>query len=437
MRYCVLGPLSVLDAEDEEVDLGGPRQRAVLARLLVSRGRVVPADRLVADLWNGEPPPRALGALQAYVSHLRRALEPDRAPRSPATTLVSVPPGYALRAAADDIDARVFEAELSAAAQAADPRDALALLDKALGRWRGPAYAGMATEPWAQPEAVRLTELRDHARERHAAALLDSGQPAAAVADLESLVAVQPLREESWRLLALALYRDGRQGDALAALRRARAILDQELGVRPGPVLRELEAAILRHDASLAARVPTVAAVGIGQPGMAASAATPTGAVIAIPGQRANEPAEGAGWAEIKVGIVGRDAELAKLRAGADTVLLTGTPRLALVSGEAGIGKTELVATLADGLAKAGWRTAFGRFPEAEWVPALWPLIELTRGLVADFSPTDAERAAAAPLRDMTAADDLAGAADRFRMHEALASYLARFSHQTPLLDRA
>ncbi len=244
----------------------------------------------------------------------------------------------------------------------------------------------------------------------------------------------EPLREESWRLLALALYRDGRQGDALAALRRARAILDQELGVRPGPVLRELEAAILRHDASLAARVPTVAAVGIGQPGMAASAATPTGAVIAIPGQRANEPAEGAGWAEIKVGIVGRDAELAKLRAGADTVLLTGTPRLALVSGEAGIGKTELVATLADGLAKAGWRTAFGRFPEAEWLPALWPLIELTRGLVADFAPTDAERAAAAPLRDMTAADDLAGAAERFRMHEGLASYLARFSHQTPLL---
>src|SRR6478735_4827044 len=130
MEFLVLGPLAVRGPSGEPVELGGPRQRAVLARLLAAGGQVVPAERIVDDLWQGEPPPRALGALQAYVSHLRRAIEPDRAPRAPARVLVSAAPGYALLAPDGTVDADAFADDLRAAESAARPEDALAALDR-------------------------------------------------------------------------------------------------------------------------------------------------------------------------------------------------------------------------------------------------------------------------------------------------------------------
>ncbi|MEV4461719.1 BTAD domain-containing putative transcriptional regulator, partial [Microbispora sp. NPDC049633] len=245
IAFGVLGPVTAWDGAGAAIALKGPRHRAVLARLIVARGRVVPVTRLVDDLWD-EPPAGALGAVRTFVAALRRALEPDRPPRTPARLLVTEGPGYALRAETDAVDSWRFEHAV-AAAVALPPQDALGRLEEALGWWRGPAYAEFADEDWARAERSRLAELRLHAVERRAEALLALGRAAEAVPDLDAHTAGHPWREEAWRLLALALYRGGRQGDALAVLRRARALLVDELGVDPGPGLRRLETDILRQ----------------------------------------------------------------------------------------------------------------------------------------------------------------------------------------------
>ncbi|MYV99647.1 BTAD domain-containing putative transcriptional regulator, partial [Streptomyces sp. SID3343] len=253
LTFRVLGALEAWDG-DRRADLRGPRHRAVLARLVLARGHVVPVDRLIEDLWHGESPHRALGSVQTFVSHLRRALEPDRAPRTPSAVLVTAPPGYAFRVGKDEVDAWRFEAQVHRAGTllgAGAAEDALRELTAALDLWRGPAYAQFADEPWARPEAARLEELRLVAVERRAEAGLAIGQASGIVPGLEAHAAAHPLREESWRLLALALYRCARQGDALAVLRRVRAALRDELGVEPGARLQRLEADILAHAADL------------------------------------------------------------------------------------------------------------------------------------------------------------------------------------------
>ncbi|MFF9270934.1 AfsR/SARP family transcriptional regulator [Streptomyces rochei] len=248
VTFGVLGPVTAERAGDA-LALKGPRHRAVLARLILARRRVVPLDRLVRDLWE-EPPPRAVGAVRTFVGDLRRALEPDRPPRAPARLLVTEGPGYALRAAPDDVDAWRFEAAVAEAdrlpaAQAPDR------LRAALAQWRGPAYAEFAGEEWTRGERSRLTELRLRAIERRAEILVDLGRAAEAVPDLDAHLTEHPWREEAWRLLALALYRTGRQADALAVLRRARDLLARHLGVDPGPGLRRLEARVLAQDPDL------------------------------------------------------------------------------------------------------------------------------------------------------------------------------------------
>jgi DNA-binding SARP family transcriptional activator len=318
VRFGVLGPLVAEDARGP-VDVKGPRHRAVLARLLIARGRVVPVDVLVEDLWE-TPPDGAVGALQTFVSALRRAVEPDRPPRAPARLLVTDGRGYALRT--DDVDARRFEADVTACGELLDrhrPVDALSRVDTALALWRGPAYAGFDDQPWARAEITRLTELRLLALERRAAALLAVGRAREAVPDLEAHVGDHPWREDGWRLLALALYRAGRQGDALAALRRARRVLADELGVDPGPGLRQVEADILAHAPHLTDQ----------------ATATTT--------------------------LVGRAGEMA--------ALTSATHGLVLVSGDAGSGKTALVEAFA---AARGGTTAWAANPE-DGTPAAWP----------------------------------------------------------------
>ncbi|MEU5861556.1 BTAD domain-containing putative transcriptional regulator [Nonomuraea sp. NPDC047529] len=252
--FGVLGPVVAWDDEGEPIPLKGPRHRAVLARLIVARRRVVPVTRLVEDLWD-DPPPDAVGAVRTFVAALRRALEPGRPPRAPARLLVTEGPGYALRAAPDAVDAWRFEQAVTGGPP--EP----ARLEEALGWWRGPAYAEFADEDWARAERARLTELRLHAVERRAEAQLALGRAAEAVPDLDSHVAEHPWREDAWRLLALALYRTGRQGDALAVLRRARTLLVEQLGVDPGPRLRRLESDILHQDRGLAAPADATARV--------------------------------------------------------------------------------------------------------------------------------------------------------------------------------
>ncbi|MFQ6142522.1 BTAD domain-containing putative transcriptional regulator [Streptomyces seoulensis] len=257
VRFGVLGPV-VAEGDGGPLDLKGPRHRAVLARLLVARRRVVPVARLVADLWP-EPPAGAVGALQTFVAALRRALEPDRPPRAPARLLVTEGPGYALRTAPDTVDARRFETAVTDAARL-PPGQALDRLEQALAWWRGPAYAEFADEDWTRAERARLAALRLNAEEQRAATRLRLGRAAEAVPDLEAHVTAQPGREEAWRLLALALYRTGRQGDALAVLRRARATLVEQLGVDPGTALRRLEADVLAQSPGLEAPEETAAA---------------------------------------------------------------------------------------------------------------------------------------------------------------------------------
>jgi DNA-binding SARP family transcriptional activator len=245
VTFGVLGPVAAWDSAGEAIALKGPRHRAVLARLITARRRVVPVTRLVEDLWT-DPPPNAVGAVRTFVSALRRALEPERVPRTPSRLLVTEGPGYALRADDNAVDAWGFERAV-AAATARPPSERADRLAQALGQWRGPAYADFADEAWARAERSRLTELRLHAVERRAEAQLAVGLAAEAVPDLDAHVTEHPWREDAWRLLALALYRTGRQADALAVLRRARDLLTEQLGVDPGPRLRRLESDILHQ----------------------------------------------------------------------------------------------------------------------------------------------------------------------------------------------
>ncbi|WP_405797463.1 BTAD domain-containing putative transcriptional regulator [Streptomyces sp. NBC_01506] len=253
--FGVLGPVSA-GLQESPIALKGPRHRAVLARLIVARRRVVPVDRLVADLWADSPPKGAVGAVQTFVADLRRALEPDRPPRAPARLLVTEGPGYALRAEPDAVDAWRFETAVGEAAKL-PPARALPRLDGALELWRGPAYADFAHEEWVRGERARLAELRLRSVERRADAQLALGLAAEAVPDLDAHLTDHPWREDAWRLLALALYRTGRQGDALAVLRRARSTLVEQLGLDPGPGLRRLEADILAQDPALGAAAKT------------------------------------------------------------------------------------------------------------------------------------------------------------------------------------
>ncbi|MFE6945042.1 BTAD domain-containing putative transcriptional regulator [Streptomyces chartreusis] len=241
----VLGPVTAWDRDGNTIALKGPRHRSVLARLIVARGRVVPVAHLVDDLWD-DPPADPVGALRTFVAALRRALEPDRSPRAPARLLVTEGPGYALRVPTDAVDAWWFERAVADAGKL-PPEEATVRLDEALGRWRGPAYAEFAEQPWARADSRRLTELRLHAVELRAEALMSLGEADRAAADLRAHGAEHPWRENAWRLLALALYRTGRQADALEVLRGARTLLADQLGIDPGPGLRALEEDILQQ----------------------------------------------------------------------------------------------------------------------------------------------------------------------------------------------
>jgi DNA-binding SARP family transcriptional activator len=282
----VLGPVAVT-ADGVPVSIGGPRQRCVLARLIAARGQVVSVDRLIEDLYTGSAPPGAHAAVQSYVSRLRRALEPERTAWARAGVLVASPPGYAVRLVDDAVDAWSFENEVRQAADLADPAAVHTRLTAALARWRGAAFEEFSGLPWADLEASRLAELRLAALEAQADAALRLGRAAQIVPDLERLTAEQPLREESWRLLALALYQAGRQADALAALRRVRELLAEELGVDPGPALRVLESDILAQESRLTATVsgPGVNGPGVNGPGAEGEASA------AVPGQGGAEPA--------------------------------------------------------------------------------------------------------------------------------------------------
>ena len=236
-EFRILGPLEVRD-DQRAVALGGPRQRALLAALLLRAGRVVPTEQLVDELYGAEPPKTATASLQNGIVALRKLLGPQ--------VLVTRAPGYILQVSRDQIDAHRFE-KLLADARRASPVERRSLLLQALELWRGPALAEFAFEGWAQSERRRLGELRLLAVEERIATDVELGDSADVVAELEALTGEHPLRERLWQLRMQALHASGRSAEALQAYTDARAALD-ELGVEPGERLRRLQGEILRGD---------------------------------------------------------------------------------------------------------------------------------------------------------------------------------------------
>jgi DNA-binding SARP family transcriptional activator len=254
MEFRILGPLEVWDGGGE-VSLGGPKPRALLAGLLLHPNEVVPTDRLIDELWGEDTPERATAALRVNVSRLRKALPQD--------VLTTRSPGYVIRVEPDELDLHRFERlvdegrDLLARGLAAEASERLR---DALSLWRGPALADFAYDSFAQAAIARLEEIRVAAIELRIDADLVLGRHHELVGELEALVAEQPLREGLRRNLMTALYRSGRQAEALGAYQHARRALVDELGIDPSPTLQELEQAILRQDPSLDVEAPAPAA---------------------------------------------------------------------------------------------------------------------------------------------------------------------------------
>lgn len=346
MDFRILGPLEVRDG-DREVRLRGRKPRALLALLLVHANRTLALDRIVDELWGGEVPGSAHKMVQIYVSHLRKALAQG--------TLHTRPPGYALSIEPGRLDLHRCEqlvAEARAGLDAGRAQEAAEGFRAALELWRGPALAEFAAEPFAQAEGARLEELRVSALEGRLEADLLLGRHGDLVGELEALIARYPLREGLRRQHMLALYRSGRQAEALAAYQEARRALADELGIEPWPALRDLELRILQQDASLDLAAPAA-------PAARASAALLTPAVRPLPRS-----------------IVGRDGELGRLR-GLLSEAEAGTRRIVFVSGEAGIGKTALVEAFVGSAAVAEWLVGRGQCIEQHGAgEAYMPVLE-------------------------------------------------------------
>lgn len=341
MRFNILGPLEVLDSAGDPLTISGLKERTVLAVLVVNRGKVVSVDRLIEALWHSKPPSKPMNALQARLSNLRRQLGSDK-------VIVTRTPGYLLEARTDDVDAHRFECLVSEARKRAteDPEAAIAIYDEALGIWRGPALDDFSYDDFARPEVTRLEELRVTVLEERIEALLEAGQHKDAVAELEGLAGAHPWREAFWRQLMIALYRSGRQAEALRAFGEARRILGEELGIEPSEELRGLEELILMQDKTLDRPDPAA-----GRP-------------------RHNLPVR-------LTSLVGRDSDLARV------VGLLGGHRSITLVGPGGVGKTslalacagELVPSFADGV----WLVDLSALEEHSQVP-----VELARSLEVD-----------------------------------------------------
>ncbi|HXJ62662.1 MAG TPA: AfsR/SARP family transcriptional regulator, partial [Actinomycetota bacterium] len=244
MEFRLLGPIEVVE-DGRARPIGGPKQRTILAHLVLRANHVLGQDRLIEEVWGADPPPAARSTLRGYLSHLRTAVGPERLERRSG--------GYALRADPSAIDFLRFEALVveGRTLAATDPAAAARTFDRALRLWRGPAMGDLADQPSLQPEIARLEELRLTVTEERIAAELDLGRHRELVPELEILARAHPYRERLWAHLMTALYRAGRQADALSAFQRARGILADELGIDPSPELRRLQELILRQDPAL------------------------------------------------------------------------------------------------------------------------------------------------------------------------------------------
>ena len=364
LDFRILGSFEVR-RDGEALRLGGHRQRSVLAILTLAANQAVSVDSLIEQVWSGDPPPSATNTLQSYVSDLRRELEPHRAPRAAAQVLRSLANGYLLAVpeGARDVDrfaVRTRRAQEALAAGA--PAEASGEARLALAEWRGPALADFGDDHFATNDILRLEEARLQALELRIDADLAAGRHRDVVAELGALVTEHPLRERVRGQLMLALYRSGRQADALEVAKVGRRQLAEELGIDPDPALQELELAILQQDRSLLLAPPARA------PQAAPAAPRPT----------PEPPADGSA-------IVGRREErevLGRALAAAEA----GTGRVVLVGGEPGIGKTHLAEAFAAEV--TGAMVLWGRCQETEGAPPFWPWRQVLRGFVEEVEDT-------------------------------------------------
>ena len=338
MQFRILGPLEVADG-DRLVSLAGA-QRALLTLLLLSANEVVSADRLLEELWGEQVPESGRAALQVRVSQLRKALGGDGG------RIVTRTPGYLLRVDRDELDLYRFE-RLVTEADGAEPAEAAAKLHEALGLWRGAPLDDVSHESFAQPAIRRLEELRLAAFEKRIEADLKLGRHAEIIAELETLVEQNPLREHLHAQLMLALYRCGRQADALAAYQSARRVLVEQLGIEPSAPLRALEQAILRQEASL----DLVATAAPDSPG------TPRREPRADRDASHNLPARVSSF-------IGRERQLSELRG------LLSRARVVTLTGAGGVGKTRLALELATSM--------LGGSDDGPWFVDLAPLTDPT-----------------------------------------------------------
>jgi predicted ATPase/DNA-binding SARP family transcriptional activator len=364
VRFGVLGPLAAWTSDGRPVRVPELKVRSLLAQLVVDAGRAVPVDRLIDRLWGDRLPTNPTGALQTRVSQLRTAL--DEAEPGARRLVVFRPPGYLLDVPPEAVDAGRFEALLAEADTIGDPRARVAVLDEALALWRGSILADFADEGFAREVTARLVELRLTAWEQRAEARLQFGEPGALADELGDLVARHPLRERLRAAHLRALYRAGRQSEALAGYRDVRARLVSEVGVEPGPRLTALHRAILDQDPSLGGAVepPTNLPHPLGD-------------------------------------LIGRDADVGEVRS------LLAADRLVTLTGPGGVGKTRLALAVARGLVTG--------FPDGTW------LVELA-ALPAGASPDEVAALVAASIgiRDSVVTDLAGRLADAVRAKRML-----------------
>lgn len=408
--------------------LGGKRQRGVLARLAIAGGHVVPTDRVIDDLWAGDPPASAANTLQSYVSNLRKALGGS------APAIERVGDGYRISSEAAELTTNRFEQLIDEALRPGTPvDDRVARLDAALALWDGAALGDLADEPWAKGEAVRLDELRLAAVEERFRLLLELGRHATIVGELAAAVEAHPLRERLAEQLVLALYRCGRQPEAIAAFEQTREHLAEELGLDPSPDLVRLAEAVAGRDPALDLVAPApaspTAATGLG---VAPEPVPVTPGPIDLPPAVTERRARST--------FVGREQQLDALDRVWQAVR-SGERRFVTLSGEPGMGKTRLAQVFSQRVHDAGGHVLWGRCT-AENLVAYQPAAEALRTALRSVNP-DILRSIVEPrpaLRLLLPTDDLADPAEtatdagRYDLYEALVEVLGDVATSAPIV---